>query len=208
MKTLFTISMLAAICAGACAAEDPIPEHPTYVDDVEPILRGNCFNCHGVTASPLQYRTKRWDVCELNAFSNVGPFMDVSNADFLGAKMRIPQTLAVYVLPRLGARPVMPPIPGRVLSDRQNQVLEAWAKNPVCGQRAHNQKPTAAWLMKPTQFVVEDGDFDQVLGTITCGAASAQILHSGANELPAGASPPCTLMISDGQDAVTASLEN
>src|SRR4051812_24918233 len=109
-KCLFGWALLTAIAASACGTEDPVPANPTYVDDVEPILRGNCFNCHGVNASPLMARTKRWDICSLDAFAAVGPFSDVPNADFVGARLRIPQTFAVYIQPRGGARPLMPPM--------------------------------------------------------------------------------------------------
>ena len=80
-------------------------------------------------------------------------------------------------------------------------------ENPVCRQRSANNKPRARWLDKPRQFLVEDGDHDQVLGTITCGTAPAErILWAGMHDLPAGASPPCTVLNSDGQDQVTVTL--
>ena len=78
---------------------------------------------------------------------------------FVGAKIRIPATFAVYVQPHGANRPLMPPLP------------------------------------------------DPVLGTIRCGTVEDRILRSGAQDLTAGAAPPCALMLSDGQDQATVSLE-
>lgn len=192
----------------ACGGEAPVPAAPTWVDDVQPILRGNCLNCHGVTASITLFRTKRWDVCDLDAFAAVGPFKDDPTAEFVSARSRLPVVFHSYLLPPPGqSRPNMPPLPDPVLTARQTEVVAAWIANPVCGQRANNARPTASWLEKPRRFVVEDGDHDQVLGSITCrDGAAATILFAGAHDLDAGALPPCRLQLSDGQDVVTVDL--
>jgi hypothetical protein len=207
------LGLISAVLLGACSGEAPVPEHPTWVDDVQPILRGNCLNCHGTTASK-RARVMRWDVCDLRSFASVGPFdadalhedPDDPMAEFIGAKERIASIL-VYVEPKDNSRALMPPLPSPLLTARQTQVLQAWKSNPICGQRAANHKPTASWLQKPMRFTVDDADHDQVLGTITCGAVEAQVLSTGAHDVPAGAAPPCRLALSDGQDAVTVPLE-
>jgi hypothetical protein len=206
-RTTVTIALLSL--AVACSGEAPVPAAPTWVDDVLPILRGNCLNCHGVTASVMKLRTKRWDVCDLDAFAAVGPFADDPKAEFVSARNRLPDVFRNYLLPSLGqTRPNMPPLPDPILTDRQTQTLAAWMENPVCGKRANNAKPTVSWLTKPTRFLVEDGDGDQVLGTISCGTAAPETIpFAGAHELPAGARLPCSLQLSDGQDAVKLELE-
>jgi hypothetical protein len=208
---------LAAIAGvvAACAPDDSIPAHPTWVDDVLPILRGNCLNCHGATAAKTA-RTMRWDVCDLTAFAQVGPFKtDSVHADpsdpeveLISARTRIPATFTTYLQPRDGQRPNMPPEPADVLTEHQRAVVAAWIKDPACGTRANNRKPTIAWAKDSRRrFIVEDGDHDQVLGTLTCGATPIAITQAGAAELPAGASPPCTAALSDGQDVVSATLD-
>jgi len=203
------IALLAPLfaCVFAGCGEDPVHAQPTWVDDVQPILRGNCLNRHGVTASITKFRTKRWDVCSLDAFSAVGPFQEDPMAEFVGASSRLPLVFKTYLLIREGAsRPNMPPLPGAVLTDRQTEVIARWIQHPTCGARVRNARPTAAWLEKPRSFVVEDADHDQVLGSISCGGAPQPILFAGAHDLPTNASPPCTLQISDGQDQATVTL--
>jgi hypothetical protein len=202
------LPIVVALLALSCSGEAPVPAAPTWVDDVQPILRGNCLNCHGATASITLFRTKRWDVCDLDAFAAVGPFHDDPTAEFVSARSRLPVAFRSYLLPPPGlTRPNMPPLPDPVLTDRQTEVVAAWIRNPQCGRRANNAKPRAAWLDKPTRYVVADADDDQVLGTITCRAAAPEaVLYAGAHDLASGTPLPCTLHLSDGQDTVTVEL--
>jgi hypothetical protein len=210
---LAPVLALAGLVAG-CAGDDTVPAHPTWVDDVQPILRGNCFNCHGATALKTA-RIMRWDVCDLTAFAAAGPFAtDRIHADpndpeveLIGARIRIPESFTAYLQPHEPNRALMPPLPADPLTEHQRSVVAAWIKDPVCGQRAHNQKPTAFWLDREhRRFAVQDGDADQVLGTMRCGSTEILIAQAGAAELPSTASPPCTLKISDGQDTVSVEL--
>jgi hypothetical protein len=204
---------LTGLLAG-CAPDDTVPAHPTWVDDVQPILRGNCLNCHGATALKTA-RIMRWDVCDLTAFAEVGPFQnDPLHADpmdpeveFIGARTRIPQTFTTYLQPHGAEGPLMPPRPSPALSEQQLRILAAWIKDPVCGKRASNHKPAAVWLNDQNDKVqVTDLDGDQVLGTMTCGLSQTLISHTGAADLPAGAHAPCVLKLSDGQDSVSLEL--
>ena len=207
------LAFFTIVGVASCGSEAPVPDHPTWFDDVQPILRGNCLSCHGPTASKTA-RTTRWDVCDLKAFAAASPMFDTDTihdspddpmTQLIGAKQHTANILA-YAVPHGGGRPLMPPKPAPVLTDRQAQVLVAWQKAPDCGKRAVNAKPTASWVQKGRKYVVEDGDDDQVLGTIACGTVTEPVLSSGAHDLPAGTSAPCTLSLSDGQDAVTVAL--
>src|SRR5262245_29037441 len=51
---------LALLWLSACGSEEPVPEQPTWINDVEPILRGNCFHCHGAGNQP-NLKSQRWD---------------------------------------------------------------------------------------------------------------------------------------------------
>src|SRR5207249_11852708 len=103
---------LISVAVGACGPEESVPANPTWVGEVQPILRGNCFNCHGVTASITKFRTKRWDVCDLKAFAALG-FEEDPKGEFVGANSRLPVAFHAYLLPPPGqTRPNMPPMPG------------------------------------------------------------------------------------------------
>jgi hypothetical protein len=208
----FALPALASLLAGC--GDDPVPDHPTWANDVLPILRGNCFNCHGATARKTA-RTMRWDVCDLTAFSDVGPFQtDPIHADptdpeveFMGARLRMPPTFSTYLQPHPPNQPLMPPLPAAPLSDRQRAIVAAWNKDPVCGKRTGNHAPTATWLGSDRQHIaIADRDDDQVLGTMVCGTSETVVGQAGILELPAGARPPCSLRLSDGQDAVKVDL--
>jgi len=50
MKTA-RITLVAMLLGLGCGTEAPVPDKPTWVDDVQPIMQANCFHCHGPTAS-------------------------------------------------------------------------------------------------------------------------------------------------------------
>jgi mono/diheme cytochrome c family protein len=173
----------------------PTSENPTYVSDVEPILRGNCFHCHGPAANPMLAQL-RWDFYDPQdpQLVDVGVFAGITPA-----KLHVISFLNSRSY-RAGSPTQMPPPPATVLADRDVETLGRWwMQGAPRGQRADNHPPTATWLARGKAFVVEDRDHEQVLGKITCGAASAQLDRSGAHELPPGAQPPCTATLFDGQ---------
>jgi mono/diheme cytochrome c family protein len=189
-------ALVLATLAG-CGSE-PTSQNPTYVSDVEPILHGNCFHCHGPAANPMAGQL-RWDfydpqdpqLAEIGAFALItAPKFHLTS--FLGSRSY-----------QAGSPTQMPPSPATVLSDRDVETLQLWLmQGSPRGQRANNHPPTAAWVARGKTFSVEDRDHEQVLAKITCGAVSAPLDHSGAHELPAGAQPPCTVMMFDGQTLV------
>jgi hypothetical protein len=226
------IGITLALCLGAaaCDAADPVPAKPTWVNDVEPIMRGNCFHCHGVAANYPVLQTYRWDFYSVavRAADPADPSKtiyvpDPKMIEVFGeadAKMFVPAfttalgakdgthftSVIVYATnPDVNIR--MPPPPASPLADRDVQVIKNWmATGFERGVRMMNKAPTADWLSRPKTIVVSDGDHEQVLGKLTCGSASAIILSSGMTKLPDGWQPPCMARLFDGQDAVNVNL--
>jgi hypothetical protein len=195
------------LAAGGCDSPPAAPAKPTWVDDVEPILHGNCFHCHGAAQVDPLATAQRWDFFDIKD-PKLLAIRDVS-MDFKGPwKWDSAKDHALswpaYVALKNDMR--MPPAPATPLSDRDVQVLKTWSTMKVRGTRTNNNKPTAAWLARPSTIVVSDADHEQVLGKVSCGGADAPVLSSGTTTLPQGWMPPCTATLFDGQDVVTVNL--
>lgn len=205
--TRMALVLVGAAGLAACEGEAPVPASPTWVDDVEPILRGSCFHCHGAGARPDM--ANRWDVYDPAAPSITETGVKVPpEITAAGTTVRALQFWALTMDHKSEGR--MPPPPADPLPARDVEVLKRWAAAqpmPGRGTRRFNGKPAAAWLNIGKTFEVYDPDGEQVLGKITCGATSADLLRSGAHALPMGATPPCTLALSDGQDKVNVELK-
>jgi hypothetical protein len=191
---------LVSACEGAPAA----PQKPTWVDDVEPILRANCFHCHG--SEKRDAMALRWDFYDPKdpALTAVHDF----SSDFaLGAGKLHGGQIVPYVKMKGDMR--MPPPPASPLTEPQVTVLERWTSSPERGTRgAANHRPTAEWLSRPTTVVVSDEDHEQVLGKVTCPGKDEVIIgHTGATRLRDGSQPPCMATLFDGQDLVTVDLK-
>lgn len=218
-------SLLSATAALGCGTEQAVPEMPTWAGDVQPILRANCFHCHGASANYKLYRTMRWDVFDLSeepyqrmGFEKVFEEVEVSGkltrvATFFGASdSSHGGIISAYVDVDAGEQR-MPPAPATPLSARDRAVLQNWAellkKQPASalkGSHPTNHPPTISRLA-PGLNVVADEDGDQVLGKLDCGGVEVRIRHSGAVTLPAGASPPCRGTLYDGYAEAAVSLE-
>jgi hypothetical protein len=210
LMTMQTRSWLLAVALLlGCGAEAPVPDKPTWVDDVKPIFQANCFHCHGANANFTKFGNRRWDVYDLNKpeYMALG-FM--TSEGFLGASDQPAHThqglVGLYVKDTGAGR--MPPPPATPLGARDIEVLDNWSKTGFTeGQHAQNNKPTIAWLQKPKRYQVLDADDDQVLGQLDCGGTMFPIPRSGGLDLPADATPPCTATLFDGFEQVTAELK-
>lgn len=198
---LVSLLGIALLAAAGCGGEAPVPKAPTWVDDVMPILRANCFTCHG--AGVRDKDAKRWDF-----------FYDPDDPKLGDINLPIgfmsPVTLAsgrwpLWLILKGGDR--MPPVPALPLSERDAQVLKLFQMSPKRGTRPANHTPKAGWFPKAPWFVVSDDDGEQVLGKLTCGSVEVLIDHTGNQRLPAGASPPCTGLLYDGQDLQAVTLD-
>jgi hypothetical protein len=201
--TLTSLVMLYALAG--CEGPPPVPNAPTWVDDVEPILRGNCFHCHGSAANPTITQL-RWDFYFNPTdpkLTTLGIGTDDGFAPFPAESLKFP----LYTR-NMAAASIMPPPPALPLSDRDYQVLKKYA-SPTAprGMRANNAKPTAAWVVPGSSYVVSDADLEQVVGTIQCGGGQmVKVLSTGRHDVPQGSQRPCTLSLYDGQDLVTVTL--
>jgi hypothetical protein len=227
VKRLAPVGLAAA--ALGCGGEPALPEVPTWAQHVQPILRANCFHCHGATASYKAYGTLRWDVYDLSeapyqrmGFAKVFEEVTVDGkvdqvATFFGATEeghpRLVNTLCDSTAPD-DLR--MPPLPATPLSAHERQVLDRWANLlvtrsvPVAmlkGSHEPNHQPTLTWLQSPTELAVRDEDGDQVLGKLDCQGVELRILHTGGWTLPAGARPPCRGTLYDGYEEQAVTLE-
>ncbi len=205
--------------AGGCDGDNPVPPVPTWIDDVEPILRANCFSCHGA-ATNRPTGAKRWDVYDLSdpKLTPIGKFggvpvgsppgttpLWVSTKDCAHA-----QQLFMWTDPG----PLrMPPPPATPLSTRDRAVLSNWlgtgmtcANGLARGVRANNHLPTVAWLDSThTQIVINDEDKDQVLGKVTCPPSTVPLFTDRTGAFPLTLTFPalkagmaCTVLLYDG----------
>jgi hypothetical protein len=223
MKAMRKLSLvLAGLLLGslACEGPAPVPAKPTWVDDVEPILRANCFHCHGsLNPDPMSPLLQRWDFYDLKD-PRLMAIRDVAT-DYMkawdSAKDHAGPSFPTYINAAPNSPIRMPPPPATPLSADAKQTILAWIATgsppgatvvvpPLRGVRLNN-KPTAAWLVRPSTIVMSDGDHEQVLGKVTCGGADEPVLHSGTTTLPTGWQPPCTATLFDGQDVVTVNLQ-
>ncbi|HXU82803.1 MAG TPA: hypothetical protein VN914_15490 [Polyangia bacterium] len=196
--------LMAAFLMAGCGTEAPVPDNPTYVDDVKPILEANCFHCHGANANFAKWGTKRWDIYDA---TTVYPDLGFAPSDsFTGASDPTHfLLLGVYIKDTGAGR--MPPPPATPLSQRDIDTLVQWSKTQYSpGKHAPNHKPRIAWLEKGKRYLVSDDDGDQVLGQLDCGGMMFPVLRSGSSELPADASPPCAATLYDGFDQGTGDL--
>jgi hypothetical protein len=199
------LSGLLALILAVTGCDEPLtaPLKPTYVDDVEPILHGNCFHCHGADRSAIgAFRWDFYDPMDPNVTA-MGNF----NMEFLLGGTKMHAGLLVPFITNKDENMRMPPPPANRLSEQDLLAIQRWVKDPVRGTRRRNQKPTADWLARPATVVVSDQDFEQVLGKVSCNGRDTTVLAAGTTRLAAGSQPPCTVTLFDGQDAVSVQLK-
>jgi hypothetical protein len=212
MKTIGLIGrgLVSATMAMSCGGPDPVPDKPTWVD-VQPVMRGNCFGCHGAErASLLAGRLDfYYDPADARlrdiAVGDVDNYMKGIGFLIAGGAKGDP-TIAAFIGP--GASDPMPPPPAS-MSDHDLQIIRKWA-DPVAGKpqgtRTPNHRPAAAWGTTLVNILVTDEDREQVLGKLTCNGVETPLTHTGLTVLPAGLRAPCTAALFDGWEVVKVNL--
>jgi hypothetical protein len=194
------------LVAVGCGGEPTVPEHPTWAD-VQPILKGECSQCHGATAAVtgfgyrLDFYDVTMDVCGEAALALPGGILAAGAAPSI--------ITDVTPSPENGlAR--MPPAPAPVLKSWEREALLRWAAQPVKGPPpADNRAPTIQVTGLPTvvndslsfSAFVNDPDGDEVVGVLKVAGSLFAMASSGAFhvQLPASAWP-------DGAQRLTAVL--
>jgi hypothetical protein len=214
-------ALLALGGAVGCGAEATVPEQPTWVDHVKPILQANCFHCHGAAADNIRQAQPgllvyRWDVFNLKdpRYAMMG-FKEVIDPALANTKTFVSANdpghyrfIDNYSNVQADEETRMPPRPALRLTTRELAVLERWSQSGfTLGARPENARPAIAWLQPGQTFAVTDGDGDQVLGKLDCGGTEVRMSSSGSHSLPPGTAPPCSGMLFDGFDLVSVDLK-
>ena len=214
--TLLLFALLAPVIGSACGEPEP-PLRPKWDVDVLPILKGNCFHCHGQIAEvSLGLPLTRLDMCKwAGAFST--KFMVDPGAIAVGARDTVGSWLPI-VRRDAPVATAMPPPPAFPLSDYELEVLERWARLPedqACTKQNPNVAPRYQVLDGPKEedgqievvIDVWDPDGDTVFGTVKLGSAEAQVLRSSGRHTlrfaGASANDQPVIDLFDGYDTTT-----
>ena len=108
---------------GACGGA---PEHPTYDEDVRPLLVARCLRCHGQPGQVDPLSAKTNSKLAISGLRLDYPYLsDVPEG--LMAKLKVLGGYARGEAPNL---PRMPPPPAAALEDWEIQMLDNWGKDP------------------------------------------------------------------------------
>ena len=140
MKHLAALAVLVSACTAA------VPDHPTYVEDVQPIVEANCVRCHAAPTAVKELRNcvrlDQWDSTPDTAMkcsdsANMGMILGVHDAG--------PMIVAQVTQHRM-------PIDGPALSSRQIDIFQRWADGGF-RKRATNSPPTITFSSPPAAGV-------------------------------------------------------
>ena len=217
-RPLLSSALLSALVAGGCAPSPTVPEHPTWAD-VEPIVRGQCANCHGPTAAVTgasDSAVYRLDFYEMNA-AVCGAAAQAVTATNL-AKAWAPLIKNDITPPPACTRARMPPAPALGLEDWEQTTLQRWTDQPDKGApRRNNRRPdihlsaTSAVVDKTLNFVavIDDPDGEPAVGVLNIGDMVFKMDHPGAfsasidtSKWPNG-TRPLSAVVCDGWDFIT-----
>ncbi len=191
------------LLAGGCSGAPSVPEHPTWAD-VQPILKGECTQCHGATASVtgfgyrLDFYDVTKDVCGDAALA-------LPNGILAGAAA--PSIITDVTPSTDDDRARMPPAPAPVLHGWERETLLRWAAQPVKGPPpADNHLPTIQVTGLPMvvndnlsfSAFVDDADGDEAIGVLEIAGAVFAMPSSGSFnvQIPASAWPAGTQRLS------------
>lgn len=177
-KTNVRMTWLALLGGGslalaACEGPIAVPKNPTWLDDVRPIVQGQCAHCHGpkpIRPSVIHFAARDGSVCaDVPGATPVKSIAPLVVNNIFGGEDVVP----------------MPPPTAEPLTAEQLQLIERWYPKderenadfePAFGDRNNNRKPTARLSAKlPTNPVsrlsisstIADADDDEVVGQLT-----------------------------------------
>jgi len=187
---------LSSLLLANCSAPEA-PLDPTW-SDVYPILQGQCLHCHGATAEKdgAGWRFDFLDaasLCKADPTDELAAKLDPASS-FIAAKALI---LADITSASPGARPKMPPEPGRLLEDWQRTTLERFVGklntvSPGMDAAMAVRGPVPADARSPRiavqyallngiltiDYVVSDENADPVIGALWVGDKLSQPIPS------------------------------
>ena len=121
MTTSRTLMLLAAGLGAAalsgCGAN--VPENPTWVADVHPIMVARCIRCHDATLGES-------DPLSMMGAHAIGNFSYASFSDFSDTDKNL-----VIMSGDQVSKGLMPLAPAAKLADWQIETLQRWSKNPM-----------------------------------------------------------------------------
>lgn len=186
--------ILLVVAVAACSSD--APEHPTYAEDVAPILAANCGRCHSVPTDMVEgrncLRVDRWESAD-------DPGICGEN---LPTTVPLDQRTDIIVGVKAGGQMILDsvldgsmPKDGPALTDRQLEILERW-RDDGFPKRATNEPPAITFLTPAAsgatvdqsfdvQYEVTDPDGDAV--TWSLGWKTATASGTFATGLPSGA---------------------
>jgi hypothetical protein len=210
--TAILLSLVSAVAlSSACEGPKPIPENPTWAEDVLPIIRGNCLGCHG--AGPVCTKAgqtgcrpwpSRWDVFDTADFGLTED--ELGEAGVTSAKDKVEDWLRSI---EKGMPARMPPAPASPLEADQIAILKKFLAKPLKGKHDLNRAPFVRVVSRTfsdgkLKVVVDvvDRDDDQVLGKASAGGDSQAVVKSSGRQTLefAGADKDATVTVtlSDG----------
>jgi hypothetical protein len=122
-RKLLIASLGLSATLSACGAA---PEHPTYDEDVRPLMVSRCLRCHSQPPAVDALSAKLNDkVARAGLPLDFPYFSDIPSG--LLAKFKM---LGAYARGEAPMLPRMPPPPAAALEDWEIQMLDNWGKDP------------------------------------------------------------------------------
>jgi hypothetical protein len=137
---LLSLLLTSAVWIAACGGQ-PVPDMPTFQQDVRPIMLSRCVRCHGAGGKRQGDPTSVTDVDALKSAPNNGyfdRFDDPPNCFVDDPTNMVPcRGMGYYATTVPGKAvwsiwfPQMPPPPAAGLTDRQHEVIAKWLASPL-----------------------------------------------------------------------------
>lgn len=165
-------TLAATVGVAACEGPQPVPENPTWIRDVYPIVQGNCAHCHGPDSQDYSAGQKdgmpntQYDFYDLERCgSDFAQFPGIGGFGLLTWKMYLKGS---------DPRMRMPPRPAEALTSEQTDTILKWLVNRDRGSRDNNRQPDFRLVdglkvdngRLAFRVDVSDADGDQVIGLV------------------------------------------